>query len=181
MTNIKQEFLIYSFLGWGLENCYNKLVSGTFIKPNFLYGPLKPMYGIGGVLLVNSYRYFPRLFWFASVSIPLLVEWCSGKWLDCRYQLKYWDYSKEPIQLGGYICLRFALCWAVLAQIVVRMIQPVVESWLRFTGTLALWRVLFYGFLVDCGLTIYHKEQQCRKRYQTNKPDCKTGALHAVK
>ena len=160
LSKIKQEFLIYSFLGWVLENCYNKLINGTFIKPNFLHGPVKPMYGFGGMLLAESYRLYPKGFGYASVVIPLLVEWCSGKWLDCRYHLKYWDYSKEHIQLGGYICLKFAICWVLLAQIVIRMIQPAVDKWLAFTGRLPMWKTMFRSFLLDCTVTIYQREKR---------------------
>lgn len=51
-----QNFLVYSFLGWLLEGWYNRLVTGHFQKPNFLHGPFKPMYGIGGLLLTGSYK-----------------------------------------------------------------------------------------------------------------------------
>ena len=159
LSKIKQEFLVYSFLGWILESCYHKRVVGTFQKPNFLHGPVKPMYGFGGVLLAHSYQRNPRRFLYTSAVIPLVVEWCSGKWLDCRYQLKYWDYSNEKMQLGGYICFKFAIYWIVLAQIVVRVIQPLLEGWLKLTGTLSIWSTMFYGFLLDVLLTIYKRER----------------------
>ena len=74
LAKIGQEFLIYSFLGWVLENCFNKVTVGTFIKPNFLYGPVKPMYGFGGVLLARSFEKNPKHFLSASIVIPLAVE-----------------------------------------------------------------------------------------------------------
>lgn len=163
MSKRKQEFLIYSFLGWVLENCYNKYMTGTFIKPNFLYGPVKPMYGFGGVLLTESFRRNPKYFCYASAVIPLLVEWCSGKWLDTRYHLKYWDYSKERIQLGGYICLKFAFCWVILAQIVVRIIQPLLDFWLSLTGKFSIWQTIFRTFLLDCAVTFYRREKAINK------------------
>ncbi len=150
---------MYGFLGWILENCYNKLVAGTFRKPNFLHGPIKPMYGFGGALLAESYRRDPKAFVYASIAIPLAIEWCSGIWLDRRYQLKYWDYSHETLQLGGYICLKFAICWVLLAQIVIRMIQPVLDKWLQMTGRFPVWSAMFRGFLLDCAATIYRHEK----------------------
>ena len=160
LAKIKREFLVYGFLGWVLENCYNKMTAGTFMKPNFLHGPIKPMYGFGGVLLAESFRRWPGAFFYASIAIPLMIEWCSGKWLDCRYHLKYWDYSKETLQLGGYICLKFAICWVVLAQIMVRIIQPVVDKGLAITRRFAIWSAMFRGFLMDCAVTIYRHEKR---------------------
>ena len=162
LSKIKQEFLIYGFLGWVLENCYHKAIEGTFRKPNFLHGPIKPMYGFGGVLLAKSYRHSPNYFLYASLLIPLFVEWCSGKWLDSRYQLKYWDYSKEKLQLGGYICFKFAICWVLLAQVVVHGIQPLIDRWLQRMGKLSVWSAMFHGFLLDCVLTIYRKEKELK-------------------
>ncbi len=163
MSKRKQEFLIYSFLGWVLENCFNKATAGTFVKPNFLYGPVKPMYGFGGVLLGESYRRDPKHFLYASILIPLFIEWCSGKWLDTRYHLRYWDYSKEKLQLGGYICMKFAICWVILAQIVVRVIQPVVDRYLNLTGKFAMWSAMFRTFLLDCAMTLYRREKMLHK------------------
>ena len=50
-----QCFLIYSFLGWVLEGIFHLAKEGTFHKPNFLHGPVKPMYGFAGVLLAVLY------------------------------------------------------------------------------------------------------------------------------
>ncbi len=161
---IKQEFLVYGFLGWLLENCYNKHVEGKFWKANFLHGPIKPMYGIGGVLLVYSHRHYRKQFGYAAIIIPLLVEWCSGRWLDERYHLKYWDYNGERIQLGGYICLRFALCWIVLAQVVVYLVQPLLERCMKAMARLSGWQTicqsLFRGFVLDSMVTLYRREKQ---------------------
>lgn len=159
LTKRKQEFLIYSFLGWVLENSYHKWMTGKFFKPNFLYGPLKPMYGFGGVLLVESFQHNPKRFGIAAFFIPILVEWCTGQWLAQRYQLKYWDYSNEKLQIGGCICLKFAIYWVLLAQIVVYMIQPILDRWLAWIGRISLWKTMFCGFLLDSAATLYRREK----------------------
>lgn len=157
-----QYFLIYSFLGWMLEGCYNWVVHGRFQKPNFLHGPVKPMYGFGGVLLAGSYKYDRKHFYYNCCLLPLLVEFCSGLWLEHKFQLKYWDYSKEFLQLGGYICFRFALCWIVLAQLLARWVHPLLAVFLRYAGGLRGWKLLYRLFLVDCLSTIYQRRRACR-------------------
>lgn len=169
MTTIKQEFLIYSFLGWVLESSFQKITKGTFLKPNFLYGPVKPMYGFGGTLLVESYRRNSSRFLYVSLLIPLLVEWCSGKWLDSRYHLKYWDYSKEKIQLGGYICLKFAICWILLAQVLVKWIHPVLDAWIPRIEKNVMWNGLFFVFLLDSTITLWRREYLLKKQKQNHK------------
>lgn len=160
-----QCFLIYSFLGWILEGLFNRVKVGTFRKPNFLHGPVKPMYGFGGVLLVGSYKYDRRHFAYNCWLLPLLVEYISALWLERRYALKYWDYSKEFMQMDGRICLKFALCWVILAQVVVRCIQPLLDAMLRATGKLSGWKTLFQLFFLDCAVTMHQRKKQCAIRH----------------
>ena len=142
MRRVRQNFLIYSFLGWILEGCYNLVVAGTFRKPNFLHIPLKPMYGIGGVMLAGSYKYDRKHFGY-----------------NCK--LRYWDYSKEFLQFGGHICLKFALCWMVLAQLLAKVVHPFLELFLKKTGKLAVWELLYQLFFADCLLTIHQRRRNC--------------------
>lgn len=161
LRRVGQNFLIYSFLGWLLEGWYHRLVTGRFQKPNFLHGPFKPMYGIGGLLLAGSYKYDRKHFAYHCCLLPLLVEFCSGLWLKRHYHLTYWDYSKEFLQLGGLICFKFALCWVALAQLVVHVVQPLLEQILRITGKLSGWTTLFRLFFLDCLITMRQRRQAC--------------------
>lgn len=156
-----QIFLIYSFLGWLLEGGYNWVVAGSFKKPNFLHCPLKPMYGFGGVLLAGSYKYDRKHFRYQCCLLPLLVEFCSGLWLERGFNLKYWDYSKEFMQLGGYVCLKFALCWIVLAQLLVHIVQPTLEFFLKMAGKFPGWMMISQLFVWDFLITIHDRRQAC--------------------
>ena len=157
-----QCFLIYSFLGWVLEGVFHFAKEGTFHKPNFLHGPVKPMYGFAGVLLAGSFRYDHRHFFYHACLLPLVVEYISAWWLERRYALRYWDYSREPLQMDGRICLKFALCWVVLAQVVVYMVQPLLNVFLRIAGRLSVWKTLFRVFLADCVITMHQRRNQCK-------------------
>ena len=159
-----QCFLIYSFLGWILEGAFNRVKTGTFRKPNFLHVPVKPMYGFAGVLLAASFRYDRRHFGYHACLLPLMVEYISAWWLENHYALKYWDYSREPLQIDGRICLKFALCWIVLAQAVVYIVQPFLNRILGITGRLAVWKSMFRVFLADCVITMHQRRKQCRMR-----------------
>ena len=45
-------FFIFSCLGWILETLYSFVVLGHFTNRGFLYGPLCPSYGFGGLILI---------------------------------------------------------------------------------------------------------------------------------
>lgn len=119
-------FTIYSFFGWVLENSYNLVTKRRFFKPNFLYGPFKPMYGFAPVLLV--YLITPETNWTVVLLlcffIPTLVEYVSGALLQKLFHRQWWDYADMPFQLNGHICLPFSLCWVVLSLVCLNWVHP---------------------------------------------------------
>jgi uncharacterized membrane protein len=123
-------FTIYSFFGWILENSFNFFTERNFFKPNFFWGPFKPMYGFVPVLLV--YLITPNTHWtfviFLCFFIPTLVEYMSGFLLQKLFHRLWWDYSNIPLQLNGHICLPFSLCWILLSLVCLKWIHPVTVS-----------------------------------------------------
>lgn len=151
-------FTVYSFLGWLLENSYNFLTKGKFIKDNFLYGPFKPMYGLAPIMLV--YLITPETHWalvlLLCFIIPTLIEYVSGAMLQKLFHRQYWDYSDTPMQLHGHICLPFSLCWGVLSFIVLKWIHPAVGATYGVVEQLWSWTWPAVGlyFIADMVLTV---------------------------
>ena len=112
-------------------------------------------------MLAGSYKYDRKHFGYNCCLLPVLVELCSGIWLERAFKLRYWDYSKEFLQFGGHICLKFALCWMVLAQLLAKVVHPFLELFLKKTGKLAVWELLYQLFFADCLLTIHQRRRNC--------------------
>lgn len=152
--------MIYSFCGWLLEGSYQLLTQGTFIKPNFLFGPFKPMYGIASVLLLAVKSLSKGSFFLCAAIIPLGVEYLSGWWLKKAFGLQYWDYSEHKYNLNGLICLDFAFAWVVLAYAFVYILQPKLAKSLRLEESeekkKLLW-LLWAGFLGDVVCTLIRR------------------------
>ncbi|MEQ2525917.1 putative ABC transporter permease [Bacillaceae bacterium CLA-AA-H227] len=106
-------FTLYSLFGWVLENVHSFFTRGIFLKPNFLRGPFKPMYGFAPVLL--AYIISPQTNWalalFLCFLIPTVIEYVSGLFLERLSQKKWWDYSEIRLNIQGHICLTYSLCW----------------------------------------------------------------------
>ncbi|MED3575310.1 putative ABC transporter permease [Cytobacillus praedii] len=119
-------FTIYSLMGWLLENCYNLIINRKFFKPNFFFGPFKPMYGFAPLLLV--YLVTPETNWMIVILlcflIPTFVEYVSGVLLQKFFNRQWWDYSSLPLQLHGHICLPFSICWVALSFVCLKFIHP---------------------------------------------------------
>ncbi|WP_235822839.1 putative ABC transporter permease [Cytobacillus massiliigabonensis] len=146
-------FSIYSLLGWLLENCYNLITNRKFFKPNFFVGPFKPMYGFAPLLLV--YLITPERNWMIVILlcfiIPTLVEYVSGMLLQRFFNRQWWDYSSNPLQLHGHICLLFSAYWGILSLLCIKIIHPFVLISYEGIGAIwnFLWPIILFYFIVE--------------------------------
>ena len=122
-------FFIYAFLGWCLEVAYHALVTGQFINRGFLNGPWCPVYGFGASAVLACLlplRENQFLLFLGSVAVTSAIEWLTGFALEKLFHQHWWDYSDQPFNLNGYICLRFSLAWGVACLVVVDAVHPLV-------------------------------------------------------
>lgn len=111
-------FIIYSFIGWIIEEAYSFAITNKFKKDGFLIGPFKPMYGIAVTLLVLC----NEILGIDGISlillcflIPTTVEYISGYMLKRVFNKVYWDYSNFKYNIHGFVTLRFSLYWTLLS------------------------------------------------------------------
>lgn len=122
-------FVVYSLLGWGLENIYCYFKTGSFQGEGFLSSPFKPMYGISMCILILGYKYFYRnltIMTFLCFMVPTSVEYLSGYILKRIFNKVYWDYSMLKYNFQGLISLRFSIYWTLLSLLTVYLFQPII-------------------------------------------------------
>lgn len=122
-------FFVYAFLGWCAEVCYAALRTGKFVNRGFLNGPVCPIYGFGMAAVLWALRPLMGntvLLFLGSVVLTSLLEWLTGFLLEKLFHQRWWDYSDEPFNLGGYICLRFSLYWGLACLFVLKIVHPTV-------------------------------------------------------
>ena len=148
-------FLLYSVIGWTVEVAFVTLSTGRLVNRGFLNGPVCPIYGFGmiGVLLILE-PVADQLFalFFGGMLLCTAVE-CFGGWiLDKIFHMRWWDYSKQPFNFHGYICLGYSVMWGIGVVLVVRVIHPLifglVTSVPRSIG-IALLVLLYLVYAVD--------------------------------
>ena len=135
---ICSDFLIYSFLGWVLEVIYHAVQKGVIVNRGFLNGPVCPVYGFGVVGFLMVLKSINPAVAIEDTSIILLfaggtvfcsaVELLAGWLLDKLFHMRWWDYSDEPFNIHGYICLRFSLLWGVACVIVFGILFPTMSD-----------------------------------------------------
>ncbi len=153
-------FLVYAFLGWCVEVVYQALVHGKFINRGFLNGPICPIYGFGMLAVVIALTPLKNnllLLFLGSVLLTSALEFFTGFVLEKIFHDKWWDYSNEPCNLLGYVCLRFSLMWGLACMFVINTVHPiimrVVDMIPQKIGTILLF-ILFVSLASDLFVTI---------------------------
>ena len=109
-------FFIYAVLGWCVEVIFCTATTGQWVNRGFLNGPLCPIYGFGMVIvllcLIPLQGSLPLLF-LGSFLLTSALELVTGFVLKKAFHTTWWDYSDQPFNLGGYVCLGFSLAWGL--------------------------------------------------------------------
>ena len=153
-------FFIYGFLGWCTEVCFQALSRGKLINRGFLNGPICPIYGVSVVVIIwllEPLAAHGVILFLGSVILCSFLEWLTGFIPETLFHQRWWDYSKEPFNIGGYICLRFSIMWGLACVFVVYIAHPTVAfllSLVPHTLGLVILCILGAAFLADCAATI---------------------------
>lgn len=119
--------MIYSVLGWCVEVAYAAVHRGCFVNRGFLNGPVCPIYGFGiliVVLLLEPVKDNFALLFFGSVVLTSALEFLVGFIMERFFKDKWWDYSNNPFNIKGYICLEFSIIWGLGCVLVVDVVHP---------------------------------------------------------
>ena len=153
-------FLIYSFLGWCVEVSFVAVTSGRVVNRGFLNGPVCPIYGVGmlgALVLLEPVSENLLLLFLLGMLLCTLVELIGGWALERAFHTRWWDYSDEPFNLGGYICLRFSIMWGLAVTFAVRLIHPLIfamVNWIPMLPGGILLGLLYGLFTADFVLTL---------------------------
>lgn len=152
--------LIYSCLGWCCEVAFAALKTGKFVNRGFLNGPVCPIYGFGVlsvVLVLEPVKDNLLLLFFGSMVFTSLLEFIAGFAMERIFHDKWWDYSNNPFNIKGYICLEFSIIWGIACVLVVDIIHPIIMKLVNvLPHTLSLWLMgaLYVLLVTDAVLTL---------------------------
>lgn len=152
-------FFVYGFLGWCTEVIFAAFKQHRFVNRGFLNGPICPIYGVGVTLVIACLEAFQSnllLLYISSVILVTVLEGVTGWAMDKLFHNKWWDYSKLPFNIGGYVCLLFSLIWGVACIFIVYFVHPLIHqvlSLIPHTAGIALIAILGIALLSDIIVT----------------------------
>ena len=106
-----------------------------FVNRGFLTGPLCPIYGVCSIVIISllSYIHVNVFFLFLIATLLIsLIEYVTSFALEKIFKKRYWDYTDDPLNVNGRICLHFSLGWGVLAVLCVKIVHPFILRMLFF-------------------------------------------------
>ena len=152
-------FFVYGFLGWCTEVIFAAFKQHRFVNRGFLNGPICPIYGVGVTLVIACLEAFQSnllLLYISSVILVTVLEGVTGWAMDKLFHNKWWDYSKLPFNIVGYVCLLFSLIWGVACVFIVYFVHPLIHqvlSLIPHTAGIALIAILGIALLSDMIVT----------------------------
>ena len=126
-------FYFYCFLGWCVESTHVSIRQKPphWVNRGFMRGSFLPLYGSGAIMmLVVSAPFQHNLFltYVAGCIGATILEYITGVTMEVLFKVRYWDYSNQPFNFQGYICLGTTLAWGGLTILMTRIIHKPIEG-----------------------------------------------------
>ena len=154
-------FVIYAFLGWCVEVVFCTINTGHWVNRGFLNGPVCPIYGFGMVIVLLALTPLAAhllLLFLGSVVLTSALELVTGWVLKTLFHTRWWNYSQQRFNIGGYICLKFSLVWGVAGAAAVRLVHPPVRRLVQLIPHMAgavLLALILALFVADLAVTLH--------------------------
>lgn len=127
-------FFFYCFCGWVWESCYVSAKQHHWVNRGFLHGPLLPIYGSGAIIILFVTLPVADNLWLVYILGLLAataLEYVVGAVMERLFKVRYWDYTKQPFNLHGYICLTSSIAWGFFSILLVRFVHPPIDRLLH--------------------------------------------------
>ena len=113
-------FYFYCFLGWLWETCYVSVLKAKWVNRGFMRGPFLPISGSGAIVVLIftlPFRTNAGLVFVVGMTSATLLEYFTGAAMEKMFHVRYWDYSKQRLNLNGHICVTSSLAWGCFSVI----------------------------------------------------------------
>ena len=126
-------FIIFSCMGWIYESIYCTIRAKKWENRGFLYGPLCPIYGAGGVAItaiadfISAHTDATFTWWqifLVAFLGSIVLEYGTSWALEKLFHAYWWDYSSMPLNINGRVCFPYSVGFGVAGLIVVYFIAP---------------------------------------------------------
>lgn len=148
-------FIILSFCGYIAEVVYCSILCKRFVNRGFLFGPVCPIYGVGGLLIIillNKYNSDPLIVFLVGMLITSVIEYYTSYLLEKLFHNKWWDYSNRKDSINGRVCLKNSLLFGIGSLAIIYIAYPLINKLLGYLSNrmiIILGSILLIIFIID--------------------------------
>lgn len=148
-------FLIGAIFGFFFETVWHYIKNGVYInKQGLWYGPLKPIYGCG-VLLITLFLYKLKdknsvWLFLGGFIIGTLFEYFASYFQEVAFGTYTWTYNDFSLNLNGRIYLPYCAAWGAISFIWIKYCLP---NYLKWFNKLYSKRFVILSYILGIFLT----------------------------
>ena len=120
-------FFVYALFGWIIEFSFYGITNGLFVNRGFLHLPLLPIYGFGAVAVTIMFRKNQNNVFIKSAILVSILEYLTSVILENVYGFRWWDYTNNPWNINGRICLLNSLMFGLGGYVIAKFISPYID------------------------------------------------------
>ena len=124
-------FIVYSIIGWILEEIYVYARKKTIANRGFFIGPYCPIYGIGCILIIlllSGFKKYPLLVFILAMVICTILEYSTSFIMEKLFKARWWDYSSAKYNINGRVCADTMIPFGLIACFVIYVLNPAVMA-----------------------------------------------------
>lgn len=174
------EFFIFAFLGWVVDSLYIFIEKRKVVSSGYFKGvPLCPIYGFGGILLLNTFALMSHIHFAITILIATLLinslELVGGLFAEHFLNERLWDYSDERLHVKGYISAKHCLLWLGGVSILYMLIGQRARAILTFFNSILVINpylevvLLFIILQIAIWVTLRTKKKRLSSLIKSNK------------
>lgn len=164
-------FMFGSVFGCYMEQLQYYILRGIWeCRAGVVWGPFSEIYGLGAIIIYLLYIKMkdssPLIIFALSAVCGSAFEYMARVFQEIVFHSITWDYSKEPLNLGGRTSLKYAIYWGLLGLVFIKGIFPVIDRMLdKIKGRLAFvftWVIILFMSvnLMLSALAVYRWNQR---------------------
>lgn len=131
LENLILLFFVFGVFGWIWEVNYRLFNHGVFVNRGMLHGPIIPIYGVGGLLIIillKRFRENPLKLFISAFLVCGIVEYGTSFLLEKLFSMSWWNYNGYFLNINGRICLEGLLVFGLGGWVATYYTAPILNN-----------------------------------------------------
>lgn len=148
-------FILFSILGWVVEEAITSFEKKSFVNVGYLNGPFCPLYGFSvTICYIISELIIDE--WYAQLLIFTVVisafVYLTGVFLQKALHVRLWNYSTMSMNINGFLTVPLSVMWGIVMTVIVGSLLPIIDHLIGYIPKTVLYfifAVIGSLFLID--------------------------------